>query len=109
MKQPIVKLIEILNECNSGVLIESSSLKEEITKYLEGCGCCAFCMNKGKHDPCDELEVAAQDFRVFNPEYGCSYFRDARIYDDRYKPANGGSLDDFYKDVMTGLEEDEDE
>ena len=97
-------MIEILNECSSGVLAESSSLKEEITKYLEGCGCCAFCMNKGKHDPCDELEVAIRDFRVFNPENGCRHFRDARIYDDRYKPANGGSLADFYEDIIKGLE-----
>lgn len=108
MKQPLVKLIEILNECNSGVLTESSSLKEEITKYLEGCGCCAFCMNKGKHDPCDFPKIAVKDFRVFNPKCGCSYFRDARIYDDRYKAPNG-TLADFYKDIVTGLEEHENE
>ena len=95
MKQPVVKLIEILNE--NGL---ESKVGTDIADYLKNVGCCAFCMNKGKHDPCDFLEVAVKDFRMFNSECGCSYFRDARIYDDRYKAPNG-TLADFYKDIIT--------
>lgn len=97
MKQPVVKLIEILNE--NGL---ESKVGADIADYLKNVGCCAFCDNKAQYDPCEDVELASRDFRVFPCDGCCSHFRDKRIYDDRYK-APYGTLADFYKDVVTDL------
>jgi hypothetical protein len=97
-KQPLLKLIEVLNELGS-----DTGVKNSIVEYLDGCGCCAFCKNFGQHDPCDPCRnpgdpLYEDDFDAYDKDSHCGYFLDKRK-DGKYQPPNGTVLD-FYKDIV---------
>lgn len=104
-KQPLLKLIEVLNELRSDVGLQNR-IADGIVEYLDGCGCCAFCKNFGKHDPCDpcrgpEDPLREDDFDAFVKDSHCGYFLDKRN-DGKYQPPNGTVLD-FYESIVKGV------
>ena len=101
-KQPLLKLIEVLNELCSDAEA-NNRIADGIVKYLDGCGCCAFCKNFGKHDPCDPCRESGDplredDFDAYDKSSHCGYFLDKRN-DEKYQPPNGTVLD-FYNDIV---------
>ena len=101
-KQPLLKLIEVLNELRS-CTGDQNRIADGIAEYLDGCGCCAFCKNFGQHDPCDPFRdpkgpLREEDFDAYDKESHCGYFLDKRN-DGKYQPPNGTVLD-FYKDIV---------
>ena len=101
-RQPLLKLIEVLNELQSCTGVQNH-IVDGIVEYLDGCGCCAFCKNFGQHDPCDpfhnpEDPLCEDDFDATDKSSFCGYFLDKRD-DGKYQPPNGTVLD-FYKDIV---------
>lgn len=107
-KQPLLKLIEVLNELRSDAGVQNR-IMDGIVEYLDGCGCCAFCKNFGKHDPCDPCRkprdtLREDDFDAFVKDSHCSYFLDKRN-DGKYQLPNGTALD-FYKSIVKEIPHD---
>ena len=107
-KQPLLKLIEVLNELRSDAGVQNR-IADGIMEYLDGCGCCAFCKNFGKHDSCDpcrdpEGPLYEDDFDAYDKDSHCGYFLDKRN-DGKYQPPNGTALD-FYKDIVKEVSHD---
>lgn len=92
MKQPLLKLIYVLNDLDGPNVDIPGYIFDGIVEYLNGCKCCAFCKNNGSHDNCREYHDDD-----FNPDYWCHYFSDKRD-DDKYRQPNG-LVTDFYKDM----------
>ena len=64
MKPPLLMLIQVYNDM--------AEKPAELTKYLTGIKCCAFCKNYGKRYNCPESHN--DDFEP----YECDYFLDKR-------------------------------
>jgi len=92
MKQPLLKLIHLLNELNTCGVDVPGYIMDGIIDYLDDCKCCAFCNNNGSHDNCREYHDDD-----FNPDYWCDYFKDKRD-DEKYRQPNGTAWD-FYKEI----------
>ncbi len=96
-KLPLLKLMGVLKQLDESIEEVPGYIVDGIVDYLDGCACCAFCKNYGKHDPCDP-DNKDLDFEPFDKNEGCCYFLDKRD-DEKYRLPNGLTRD-FYREIL---------